>query len=99
MQKPEPGFYYHFKHNPEDIFDHSYELIGVGRDTETEGYVVLYRPLYESEFLKGVDASVRPINLFTDVVERDGKTFPRFQKITDPEIIKKLEEKRREMYS
>jgi hypothetical protein len=33
-----------------------------------------------------------------EMVTKDGKTFERFQKITDPEIIKKLEEKKREMY-
>lgn len=98
MQKPEKGFYYHFKHDPKDFFRYAYEVVGAGRHTETEEYVVLYRPLYESEFLKGVDVSVRPIEMFTDSVERDGKTLPRFQKITDPEIIKQLQKKRDEMY-
>lgn len=98
MEKLEPGFYYHFKHNSEDIFDHAYEVTGVGRHTETEGLVVLYRPLYKLEFLENADVCVRPLEMFTDMVERDGKTHQRFSKIIDSEIIKKLEEKRDEMY-
>ncbi len=94
----EKGFYYHFKHNQEDIFDHAYEVVMVGRDTETENPVVIYRPLYKLDFIEGLDACVRPLAIFTDIVERDGKSQPRFSKITDPEIIKKLEEKKREMY-
>ncbi len=98
MQKPEKGFYYHFKHNPEDVFDHAYEVVGVGRHTETEGLLVLYRPLYKLDFLENADVCVRPLEMFNDVVDRDGKSYQRFQKITDPEIVKKLVEKRAEMY-
>jgi hypothetical protein len=36
--------------------------------------------------------------MFMEEVTKDGKTFARFQKITDPEIIKKLEEIRSQMY-
>ena len=37
--------------------------------------------------------------MFFDKVEKDGKTLPRFQKITDPEVISKLEKIRDMMYS
>ncbi len=111
MEKPERGFYYHYKHNPEDIYDHAYEIVNVSRHTETEEYLVVYRPFYKSDFLEHADASARPIGMFMDMVTKlarpddlsgrsggEGATFPRFQKITDPEIIKKLEQKRDEMY-
>lgn len=98
MQNLEKGFYYHYKHNPEDIYDHAYEIVNISRHTETEEYLVVYRPFYKSDFLEHADASARPIGMFTDMVTKDGQTFPRFSKITDPEIIKKLEEKKREMY-
>lgn len=98
MQLPEKGFYYHFKHNLEDVFDHAYEVIGIGRETETKNSVVIYRPLYQSEFLGTLDVFVRPLAMFTDDIEQDGIMHKRFSKITDPEIIKKLEEKRDEMY-
>lgn len=98
MERPEPGFYYHYKHNGDDIYDHAYEIVNVSRHTETEEYLVVYRPFYKSDFLEHADASARPIGMFMDIVTKDGKTFPRFQKVTNPEIIKKLEEKRDEMY-
>ncbi len=34
MKIPEKGFYYHYKRNPEIFNDHTYEVIGVGRNTE-----------------------------------------------------------------
>jgi len=47
-----------------------------------------YRPLYEAfVFKKGKWFDVRPLPMFLEEVTKDGKTFPRFQKITDPEII------------
>lgn len=99
MESIEKGFYYHFKHNPGNIFDHAYEVLLIGRDTETEKFVVVYRPLYELDFLENIaEACLRPVEMFNDIIERDGKAFSRFQKITDPEIIKKLEQKSREMY-
>lgn len=98
MQRPEPGFYYHYKHNPDDVYDHAYEIVNISRHTESEEYLVVYRPFYKSDFLEHADASARPLDMFIDMVTKDGKTFPRFQKITDPEIIKKLEQKRSEMY-
>ncbi len=36
--------------------------------------------------------------MFIGALEKDGKTFPRFTKITDPEVIKQLEEIKKKMY-
>lgn len=103
MPTPEPGFYYHFKHNPE-VFGHgAYELVGVGISTENiEERFVIYRPLYKDSlaYQEGKKSRwVRPLAMFMENVTKDGKTFPRFARITDPEVIEKLEERRGEMYT
>jgi len=97
---PEKGFYYHYKHDPAGpLYAYAYEVTGVGRHTEDESYLAMYRPLYKSEYLGEADCFLRPAAMCTEDVTKDGKTFPRFQKVTDPEVIKKLEEIRDRMYS
>ena len=61
--------YRHFKGN-------TYEIVAVGRHSETLEDVVVYRALYGEG-----DVWVRPLSMFTDMVETDGKTVPRFEKI------------------
>lgn len=107
---PEVGFYYHYKHDPEKGFqDHAYEVIGVGFHTEDdvrpgEEHFLIYRPLYEQNVYKaskelGIPCfDNRPLEMWMEDVEKDGKVFPRFQKITDPELISMLEKVRAEMY-
>ena len=99
--RPENGFYYHYKHTSGDINNYAYEVVGVGHHTEDEvTNFVIYRPLYESSvYLAGKMFDVRPLEMFMEEVTKDGKTFPRFTKITDPEIITKLEKVKGEMYS
>ena len=95
MQEIKPGFYYHFKHDPKgSINDYAYEVLGVGKHTETEEYFVIYSPLYESE----EKFRLRPLGMFLEEVEREGKVMPRFHKIEDPEIIAKLEEIKNKIY-
>ena len=96
---PESGFYYHYKHDQNgSINNYSYEVIGVGTHTETHDNLVIYRSLYETETQGGVHSWLRPLEMFLEEVTKDGKTFPRFQKITDPEIISQLENIRDGMY-
>ena len=99
--RPENGFYYHYKHTSDDINNYAYEVVGVGHHTEDEvTNFVIYRPLYESSvYLAGKMFDVRPLEMFMEEVTKDGKTFPRFQKITDPEICAKLEKLKQEMYA
>ena len=66
-----PGIYRHFKGN-------DYEVLGVAKHSETEEELVVYRPLYNSSGLW-----VRPLRMFTDIVERDGKSRQRFILIND----------------
>ncbi len=105
MQKPDKGFYYHYKHDPNGpVNNYAYEIMGIGHHTEIDGLgesaMVMYRPLYESSVYKaGGHWDLRPLKMFLEPVTKDGKIFPRFQKITDPNIIEKLAKIRDEMYN
>lgn len=60
------GRYRHFKGK-------EYEVLGVARHSETEEELVVYRALYGDFSLW-----VRPVSMWNETVERDGKTFRRF---------------------
>jgi len=102
---PLNGFYYHYKHDPhEPLNNYAYEVIGVGCHTEDDcrpedANMVIYRPLYESSVYKaGKLFDLRPLDMWMGDVTKDGKTFPRFSKITDSEIIAQLQEIKTKMY-
>jgi len=98
---PEPGFYYHKKHDPAGgITDHAYEMLGVGYHTETGEYTVSYRPLYQEAFSyeHGLMGYNRPLDMFLDRENKDGKEIPRFSRITDLDLVRQLAEVRDEMY-
>ena len=110
---PEKGFYYHFRHNPDGpVNECAYEMVGTAFNTESSNVhsdditpflkdeVVIYRPLYNMSivFKSGRGFWVRPVSMFEELVTKEGKTFPRFQKINDPKIIEELVKIRDEMY-
>ena len=64
-----PGRYRHFKGN-------AYEVIGIARHSETEDAMVVYRALYGEGALW-----VRPAEMWNETVERDGKSYMRFERI------------------
>lgn len=66
MESIKPGRYRHFKGK-------EYEVLGVARHSETEEDLVVYRALYGDFGLW-----VRPVSMWNEAVERDGKTFRRF---------------------
>lgn len=66
MESIKPGRYRHFKGK-------EYEVLGVARHSETEEELVVYRALYGDFGLW-----VRPVRMWNEAVERDGKTFRRF---------------------
>ena len=66
MDEIRPGRYRHFKGK-------EYEVLGVARHSETEEELVVYRALYGDFSLW-----VRPVSMWNETVERDGKTFRRF---------------------
>ena len=63
----QPGRYRHYKGK-------DYEVIGVATHSETEEKLVIYRTLY-GEY----DLWVRPLSLFTESVEVEGNSLPRFR--------------------
>ena len=66
MECIKPGRYRHFKGK-------EYEVLGVARHSGTEEELVVYRALYGDFGLW-----VRPVSMWNETVERDGKTFRRF---------------------
>ena len=66
MESIKPGRYRHF-------MGKEYEVLGVARHSETEEELVVYRALYGDFGLW-----VRPVSMWNETVERDGKTFRRF---------------------
>ena len=62
-----PGLYRHFKGN-------MYRVIGTALHSETMEEMVVYQALYGEMGLW-----VRPRNMFLETVERDGRTFQRFE--------------------
>ncbi|MDO8623902.1 MAG: DUF1653 domain-containing protein [bacterium] len=100
---PEKGFYYHYKHDPNGpVNNYAYEVMGVGHHTEEENiYFVIYRPLYEEAFVykNGKMFDARPLAMFMEEVEKDGKRIPRFSKITESELIANLAAIRDKMYA
>ena len=66
-EKLQPGRYRHFKGG-------EYELLFVARHSETLEPMVVYRALYGEG---GV--WVRPAAMWNEIVEWDGKSFPRFR--------------------
>lgn len=93
MQIPENGFYYHYKHDESKGFnDHAYEITGIVRHSEDGTLLATYTPLFENDWLSPATQCVRPIELFFDKVMVEGVSLPHFVKITDLEIIAKLQE-------
>jgi hypothetical protein len=102
---PENGFYYHYKHDPNgSVNNYAYEVVGVGCHTEDDcrpedANMVVYRPLYDSSVYKaGKLFDLRPLEMWMGDVEKDGKKFPRFSRITDIAVLGKLASIRSEMY-
>ncbi|MBQ6895929.1 MAG: DUF1653 domain-containing protein [Oscillospiraceae bacterium] len=67
----ETGKYRHFKGN-------EYEVLYVAKHSETLEEIVVYRALYGE---KGV--WVRPASMWDETITREGRTFRRFEKISD----------------
>lgn len=99
LNLPEKGFYIHYKHDPTvDFNNYMYEVIGIGRNTEDKTFTVLYRPVYENNWFAPADLQSRPLDIFNESVEVDGKIISRFRKIEDVSLIKKLTKMRDKMY-
>ena len=69
VKEIQPGRYRHFKGN-------EYEVIAIARNSETTEAMVIYRALYGDG-----GTWVRPADMWNETVERNGKTFRRFERI------------------
>lgn len=65
------GRYQHFKGN-------YYQLLHIAKHSETEEVMAVYQPEYGE---RGI--WVRPLTMFDELIERDGKQFKRFQYISE----------------
>lgn len=71
MELKRKGIYRHFKGN-------LYELIDVAKHSETLEPMVVYRALYGAG-----DLWVRPLHMWEEEIERDGKRFKRFSLVEE----------------
>ena len=66
------GIYEHYKGK-------QYKVVGIAKHSETMEDMVIYEPLYESEFKRWV----RPLAMFTENVIVNAKEVPRFKKLIE----------------
>ena len=64
-----PGIYRHFKGK-------KYRVLGTARHSETLEEYVVYEEMHGKRRLW-----VRPLEMFCETVEKDGRQVPRFQKV------------------
>ena len=64
----ELGYYKHFKGN-------IYEVIGIGKHSETLEELVIYKSTKDNSIW------VRPFSMWNETIERDNKTYKRFEYI------------------
>ena len=76
MEEIKLGKYRHFKGK-------DYMVIGLGKDSETEEMMVIYRALYGDG-----DVWVRPLKMWNETVERNGETFRRFSYIPEEDVLR-----------
>src|SRR5258708_30604979 len=92
---PEPGYYYHFKHDPEGpVTNYAYYIYGVGHHTEDDcraedAFMQVYRPLYEEAYAyrHGGLFDLRPLHMFSQPAECQGRMVPRVGRIEDPAVL------------
>lgn len=68
-----PGVYEHYKGNGK-----KYRVLGVAKHSETLEDTVVYEALYDNEVSK---LWIRPLGMFLEEVEINGKRVPRFRYI------------------
>ena len=69
------GIYEHYKGNGK-----KYRVLGVAKHSETLGDMVVYEALYDNDVSK---LWVRPLSMFLEEVEFEGKRIPRFNYLSE----------------
>lgn len=78
MNKPtlKPGVYRHYKGK-------LYEVIGIANHSETLEPIVVYQALYDTKEFGNHALWVRPLEMFLETVDIDGKVQPRFEFVSE----------------
>lgn len=76
MAKVKLGFYQHYKGD-------TYEVIGVARHSETLEELVIYQGGYYHPEFGNQPIFARPLKIFLEKVELDGKLIPRFKHLEE----------------
>ena len=104
-RRPEPGYYYHYKHGPnEPLNNYAYYIYGIGHHTEDncrpeDAFMQVYRPLYEAYvYRNGGMFDLRPLHMFYEPAMVKGKAVQRFTKIANPEVLAELQAIKARMY-
>ena len=103
--RPAPGFYWHYKHDPsKGPRDYEYYIYEIGFHTEDDcaprdRAMQVYRPLYESAvYTAGRCYDLRPLGMFYEKAMLDGLPVDRFTPITDEATLAELKRVYLEMY-
>jgi len=70
------GKYQHFKGN-------YYQVLHLAKHSETQENLVIYQPLYTDERGNDLGIWARPLAMFDETIEREGKVVKRFSYIGD----------------
>ena len=103
---PEPGYYYHYKHDPAgSLNNYAYYIYGVGHHTEDDcraedAFMQVYRPLYEEAYAYRNSGlfDLRPLHMFFKPAQWKGEEVQRFTKIVDSDVISRLAAIKARMY-
>src|SRR5258708_32358411 len=93
-RRPEPGYYYHYKHDPAGpLNNYAYYIYGIGHHTEDgcrpeDAFTQVYRPLYEAAYVyrNGGMVALRPLHMFYEPAKPHGKEVPRVRRLTHPAL-------------
>jgi hypothetical protein len=103
--RPEPGYYYHYKHDSNGpLNNYAYYIYGVGHHTEDDcrpedAFMQVYRPLYDAyAYRNGRMFDLRPLYMFYKPANLNGNEVQRFTRITDPKLISELQAIKARMY-
>ena len=64
-----------------------YEILGTARHTENGEEMLIYKPLYDAESMRGVDYAARPLSMFLSEV--DHEKYPEIKQKMRFEIYEK----------
>lgn len=79
VEFPPIGVYEHYKSTPDNR--KLYRVLGFTTHTETQEILAIYIPLYDVPVKPITDTQARPLDMFLETVEFEGKSIARFRYI------------------